>query len=184
MTESDSQPGQYGSGEPIVSYRHDARTLSLSDFEDRHGSAFLLLTAAELSQPDGPSSTAVKVVGIDNAAAERTATLSLLAYPVVRTGRSAGHLLTVGRTRNNDVVVPDVSISRFHAFLKPLTDGGYAIQDASSTNGTVVNGNSVPAQGQGSPVGLKAGDNVRLGQVEFTYVDAKGLCDFLLARDR
>jgi pSer/pThr/pTyr-binding forkhead associated (FHA) protein len=181
MSERDAQPGEYGSGVPIQSYRDDARALTPSDFEERHGSGFLLLTTADLTPPGGPSATAVKVHGVDSAA-ERTATVSLLAYPIVRTGRSTGHLLTVGRTRNNDVVVPDKSISRFHAFLKPSTEGGFAIQDANSTNGTRVNGSSVPVQGQGSAVDLKSGDNIRLGQVEFTYVDARALRDFATAQ--
>jgi hypothetical protein len=173
----------HGSGLPFGAFREDARRLSLADFEQCHGSGFLLLTAAELSEPPGPASTEVHLVGIDEPASDRTASLSLLAYPLLRTERSAGHLVTVGRTSNNDVVIPDLSVSRFHAFLKPVAEGRFQIQDANSTNGTTVNSTSVPAQGHGLGVDLKSGDNVRLGQVELTFLSAQALRDFVLARD-
>ena len=81
---------------------------------------------------------------------------------------------------NNDVVVRDTSVSRFHAYVKPGESGGLLIQDAGSTNGTVVNGQSVPARGNGPAVELKPGDDVRIGQVDFTFIDAEGLRSFAL----
>lgn len=174
----------HGTGVSIKSFREDAALLSPEEFEDKHGQMFLLLSAAELNQPTGPMSTQVKVIGLDEPASERTASLSLVVYPVKRTERSVGHLVTIGRTSNNDVAVPDISISRFHAFVKPGEVTAAAIQDAKSTNGTSVNGMSVPAQGQGSPVDIKTGDNLRLGQIEFTVLDAKALREFTIQKER
>ena len=174
----------HGTGVSIKLIRQDARDLSPEEFEDKHGPMFLLLSAAELHQPAGPMSTEVKVIGIDEPASERTASLSLVVYPLKRSERSVGHLITMGRTSNNDVVIPDISVSRFHAFAKEGETSPVAIQDANSTNGTSVNGDSVPAQGQGAPVDIKTGDNVRLGQVEFTVLDAKALCEFAIAKER
>jgi len=173
-------PAEHGSGIPISALRADARDLSAEEFEDRHGNAFLMLTAAELRTPGGPSMTVVNLESDDDAS-DHTAGLSLLAYPIRRTGRSAGHLVALGRTANNNVVIPDISVSRFHAFAKEVEGGSLAIQDAGSTNGTVVNSDSVPSQGHGPPIELKTGDSVRLGQVEFSYLDARSLLDFLRA---
>ena len=184
MSESESRTGKSrGSGLLLKDFSSDARNLSPADFEERYGSAFLLLTAAELREPAGPAMTEVALVGFDEAGSERTADLALLAYPVVRSERSVGHLVTVGRTSNNDVVIPDLSVSRFHAFMKPVGDGRFQIQDANSTNGTTVNGASVPAQGHGPAVELKSGDNVRLGQVELSFLSAEALREFVLAHD-
>jgi len=183
MTDSQPQRDQArGSGVPLESFRADARELSAEDFEERHGSAFLLLTAAELRKPSGPAPTEVNLAGVDEPTNECTAGLSLLAYPVRRSERSAGHLLTVGRTSNNDVVIPDLSVSRFHAFVKQ-SEGRFQIQDARSANGTTVNSSSVPAQGHGPAVDLKSGDSVRLGQVELTFLSAQALRDFVSAYD-
>jgi pSer/pThr/pTyr-binding forkhead associated (FHA) protein len=78
------------------------------------------------------------------------------------------------------VVIPDLSVSRFHAFMKRSASGTFLVQDAGSTNGTTVNGASVLARGSGPPTEIKAGDNVRVGQLEFTFVDAVGLRAFAL----
>ncbi len=172
-----------GSGIPIRDLRSGARILSPSDFEDRYGSAFLLLTAADLSQPGGPATTEVRLIGLDDAPSASTASLSLVVFPVQRSERSVGHLITIGRASNNDVSIPDLSISRFHAFAKGA-EGGWKIQDAGSTNGTTVNGESVPSQGHGAAVDLKAGDNVRIGQVELTFLGVEELRGFLLKLER
>ena len=55
--------------------------------------------------------------------------------------------------------------------------------DAGSTNGTTVNGVSVPPKGAGAPVDLKTGDSVRLGQMEFTFLEAEALREFVLKFD-
>ncbi|MGH0032346.1 MAG: FHA domain-containing protein [Myxococcota bacterium] len=173
-----------GSAVDLRDLRADAHALSAEAFEDRHGSAFLLLTAAELSVPSGPSTTQVRLLDDEEHPCESTASLSLVAFPVRRTGRSVGHLVTIGRASNNDLAVPDVSISRFHAFLKVGADGAWQIQDAGSTNGTTVNGDHVPQQGHGAAVSLKAGDTVRFGQVELTFLGAAEMQGFVKKLER
>ena len=126
----------------------------------------------------------VRLIGLDDEPAGSTASLSLVAYPIQRTGRSVGHLITIGRAGNNDVSIPDLSISRFHAFVKEGEGGGWQIQDAGSTNGTTVNAEPVPQQGHGAAVGLKAGDNLRLGQVELTFLGVEELRGFVLKLQR
>ena len=88
--------------------------------------------------------------------------------------------MTIGRESTHDIVIPDPSVSRFHAFAKQGADGEFLLQDAGSTNGTTVNGASVPARGAGSPTRLKPGDTVRLGQLDSTFADARGLREFVL----
>lgn len=174
-----SNRGGYGSGIPLETLRPDARTLPLEEFEDRHGAGFLL-HSANAGAASGAPVTEVQLM-LDEPDPGCTAGLALLVYPFRSQG--AGHLVAIGRAPNNDVVIPESSISRFHAFMKAAEDT-FAIQDGGSTNGTTVNSASVPAQGHGPPVELKRGDNVRLGLVELTYLDAQGLREFLLAKDR
>ncbi len=112
--------------------------------------------------------------------------MTLVVHAIRRRQHSPGHLVTVGRAADNDVVIADPSVSRFHAFLKPLGDGRFQIQGANaSTNGTTLNGASVAAQGSGPGADLKSGDSVRFGQVEATFLNAAALRDFaLLQRGR
>ena len=175
-----------GNGVPIRDLRADARALAREAFEERHGRAFLLLSAADLSTPR-PTLTDVRLDGEGHSSyrrVESTANLSLVVFAVRHNGRSAGHLITLGRAPDNDVVVPDVSISRFHAFVKDGGGGRWLMQDAGSTNGTTVNGNSVPRQGHGPATELASGDDVRLGQVDLTFLDSEALVSFALRLER
>ncbi|HEY8966970.1 MAG TPA: FHA domain-containing protein [Candidatus Methylacidiphilales bacterium] len=74
----------------------------------------------------------------------------------------AGQKITVGRTPDNDLHLPDNSISSHHAELN-LEAGDYILADLESTNGTRVNGEKV----QTAP--LRQGDVVRFGNVDLLY---------------
>ena len=82
------------------------------------------------------------------------------------------------------VIVPDPSVSRFHCFARREADGSWRLQDMNSSNGTTVNGASVPARGVGPATPVKPGDNVKLGQVQLTFTDATALRDFTLQAAR
>jgi hypothetical protein len=173
-----------GTGIRIRDLGRDARELPACDFEERHGSGYLLRSAAENERPTDPAATQVALlVDLPSLAYEESASFSLLAYPLVRSRRSVAPLVSIGRTSNSDVVIPDLSVSRFHAFLKPLEDGRFQLQDAGSVNGSAINGDAVPRQGSGPPMDLKSGDNVRLGRVELTFLDADALREFVLEHD-
>jgi ABC-type multidrug transport system ATPase subunit/pSer/pThr/pTyr-binding forkhead associated (FHA) protein len=51
--------------------------------------------------------------------------------------------LRIGRASDNDVVVPDLSVSRYHAELRRGGDGGFEIVDLDSYNGTFVDGQRI-----------------------------------------
>jgi pSer/pThr/pTyr-binding forkhead associated (FHA) protein len=49
-------------------------------------------------------------------------------------------MISVGRAKNNDIVLPYTSVSKFHAFFRKRgEDGPYTLTDAKSTNRTLVN---------------------------------------------
>jgi pSer/pThr/pTyr-binding forkhead associated (FHA) protein len=66
--------------------------------------------------------------------------------------------VVIGRGRGADVVLAEPTISRAHAALG-FDDGGFFVQDLSSTNGTLVNGGRVTRQT------LKHGDEIRMGKL-------------------
>ncbi|WP_344990134.1 ATP-binding cassette domain-containing protein, partial [Tsukamurella soli] len=68
-----------------------------------------------------------------------------------------GGAVSIGRTPENDLVVPDMLVSRHHARLL-TTPAGVVIEDLHSANGTQVNGRRI-----GSPTKLSEGDLVTLG---------------------
>ena len=71
-----------------------------------------------------------------------------------------GTPLAVGRSPRNHVYIDSPSVSRVHARVVPALGCAF-VQDLGSTNGTFVNGNQI----QGAPVGVRAGDMIRFGDV-------------------
>jgi hypothetical protein len=168
-----------GSGLPLEAFVEDARNLDADQFAERFGTGFLMITASSATRPRGGSSTELLLDGEDESGAQ-TAGISVVIHPLRPRDGSGGHLVTVGREPNHDVVVPDPSVSRFHAFVKRDASGDYAVQDAGSTNGTTVNGNSVLARGAGDPTRIHPGDTVKFGRVALTFADAKAVREFAL----
>ena len=167
-----------GSAIPIEALAEDARNLTPENFEARHGSGFLMVSAAGGQDPGGSTSTHLFLDGVDDDAGGRTAGLAVVVYPLRSRAGSEGNLVTIGREARHDVVIADPSVSRFHAFAKCEADGTFLMQDMGSTNGTSVNGASVPPRGAGPPTLVKPGDTVRIGQVEFTFSGARALHEF------
>jgi pSer/pThr/pTyr-binding forkhead associated (FHA) protein len=83
------------------------------------------------------------------------------------TGESTAHDLveetyTIGRSPENSIRLDDTSVSSRHAELVLVAENCY-LKDLGSTNGTLVNGQSV------KEVQLRAGDRIRFGKVEACF---------------
>jgi hypothetical protein len=88
-------------------------------------------------------------------------------------------MITIGRTANNDLVISDVQVSKFHAFFR-IGGGRWELADAGSRNGTFVGGRQL--QQRAAPTPLFSGDVVRIAHLEFTFVDAGGCWDLVQRR--
>jgi predicted ATPase/class 3 adenylate cyclase/pSer/pThr/pTyr-binding forkhead associated (FHA) protein len=74
--------------------------------------------------------------------------------------------VTIGRSRDNDVPLPDdTEASRHHAAIVPNGSGECQLTDLDSTNGTFVNEEQIVAR---HPLTLHPGDRVRVGRTTFT----------------
>lgn len=54
-----------------------------------------------------------------------------------------GEAMSIGREKYNDIVIPDINVSRQHATIRMELNGDWVIEDAGSTNGTAVNGRRI-----------------------------------------
>lgn len=73
---------------------------------------------------------------------------------------------SIGRWQDNDVVVDDRWVSRYHAQVRREGEQ-YVIQDLASKNGTLVNGQRIA-----SPTALADGDEIRVSPlIKLTFVD-------------
>jgi hypothetical protein len=104
-------------------------------------------------------------------------------------------MITLGRARNCDIVIPLRKISKFHCFFSrgiviPLRkiskfhcffsrgdgeSGVYTLADGGSRNGTVLNGERLA---KNRPAAVVSGDRIALGDVvSFTFWSAEAFCD-------
>jgi len=77
--------------------------------------------------------------------------------------RVDGKGLSLGRGKQNDIVLPDHFASIDHAVFR-LQKGHTIVEDLGSTNGTWVNGEQIH-----SPVQMVVGDYVKIGSITFQY---------------
>ena len=84
-----------------------------------------------------------------------------------------GHVLkpglnTIGRFKNNDIVLDEPTVSRRHCVLLVHARGNCELHDTASLNGTFVNGRRV-----GMPVRLTSGDWLRLSSRLLLFVSER-----------
>ena len=83
---------------------------------------------------------------------------------------------SIGRHEDNDIVLPDPSVSGHHAKIRH-EDDGYFIYDFASTNGTRVNGHKTYRKR------IKEGDIIQIGQPAFTFLTKKKFSSSKLGGD-
>jgi hypothetical protein len=74
-------------------------------------------------------------------------------------------LNTVGRSADNDIIVPDQFISRRHCAILVHLQNGCELHDTASKNGTFINGDKLA-----HPTTLKPGDVIRICERQFVFV--------------
>jgi len=72
--------------------------------------------------------------------------------------------INIGRQLDNDIIVEDKRVSRYHAQIKYQPDGQFIIFDLGSTNGITVNG--TPHLRQHT---LRNGDLFTIGSYDFHF---------------
>lgn len=96
-----------------------------------------------------------------------------LSFLSVEWGKQQGQIyelrqevVRIGRTRDNDFMLNDPTVSQFHARIVRLQDGTYGIQDMRSANGVALNELML---GMGYIQPLQDGDRIQLGEVVLLF---------------
>ena len=80
--------------------------------------------------------------------------------------------ISLGRARNNDVVLADSSVSKLHGHYTWDKQGGMFLTDTNSRNGIIVQGERLPVNVR-KPV--RFGDAVSFGSINVTFISAAQL---------
>ncbi len=86
--------------------------------------------------------------------------------------------VTVGRARNNDIVLRHKTVSKFHAWWEYDATGVLWLRDAESKNFSMVNGSLL----QTERVRIEMGAKVRFGSVDCTVCSAETVWDLLAGK--
>jgi FOG: FHA domain len=96
-----------------------------------------------------------------------------IGYVRVEEGKEPGRVyeirkesLSIGRSRESDIFLEDLAVSRLHASVVNMGNDNYALKDEGSANGTKVNGQQVN-KFQTYP--LQDGDRIQLGQTVLVF---------------
>lgn len=87
-------------------------------------------------------------------------------FPVVKARYSPQGPVLIGRTAENDIVIPEYSVSRKHCFIAAVS-GGHRITDWGSANGTLVNEVEI---GKMKPFPLQGGEVLTLGRLMLLFL--------------
>jgi FHA domain len=108
---------------------------------------------------------------VDKTQVVRPAGATRLATLVVRQGKEPGRVYelrkertTIGRSRESDIFLEDLAVSRLHSTINRDDGGRYYLRDENSANGTLLNGQRVSEQE------LQEGDEVQVGQTVLAFV--------------
>ena len=108
-------------------------------------------------EADELPATPAELIDADNIITDTSLSLSLpLDKKVIR----------IGRDVSNDVVIPNKSISTFHATIEYKT-GYYYLEDHRSTNGTKLNNKPIR---ENTSIRLKSGDTIHFADCEFRFL--------------
>jgi len=75
--------------------------------------------------------------------------------------KPGGNPVTVGRGRDNDIIIDDRSVSKFHSTIALTQDGKLIVADVGSSNGTFVNNKAI----KGREV-VDLGDVITFGDID------------------
>lgn len=151
------------------------------------GSALNEKNLAALEHPDDESAEKTQmlkfnktyVVNIDDHLSKRSgpgSSLPYAIYPLMKrpNSDSPANIFKIGRTRDNDMSMKDMAISKAHAVIR-LMKGSFFIEDCGSTNGTRLNGRRVGDK----LVLLRDKDVIALGNYKFTFLYPSSLHELL-----
>jgi hypothetical protein len=145
-------------------------------FRKRYTSPVLIVTGRATRGKRADTDEVTRVTSLEQSGKHR-ASLALVhrVFPLAKATNAATGPVVVGRTSENDVSIPEYSISKRHCAFE-IKDGMMTVADCGSTNGTTLNGTPL---GQGTSVPLCGGEQITMGRFTFVYETPAGFLEFV-----
>jgi hypothetical protein len=154
-----------------------ASTLDESAFTKKHPGIYIVLRGQGERLPDSGVGTTVRMEPqrLSEKAPRETGKFKVI--PVVPRGATPfSDMVSIGRTEENDVVLPNTTVSKLHAYFSEVEGGAWTLTDKGSTNGTAVNGMRLKPD---EPYRLGGSDAVSFGHCHVMVKSSAALWRFL-----
>jgi len=148
----------------LQQYADQFRDIGVDSFKRMYPWPFLVALgmAGDLDHSNASGTTLIRIT---DSVLER-GVIAGRVFPLVKARYAPKGPITIGRTSENDVVIPEFSVSRKHCFIA-VVDGGYRITDWGSANGTLVNEHGI---GKMTPSHLQGGEILTLGRLMLLFL--------------
>jgi hypothetical protein len=165
-------PGLELSAVSVDGMADELQALGEAAFRAKHANGFLILSHAPPAENDWLDlDTSESSIPRYPASAKRRT--GLWAMELAKSRRNAyASKITLGRARNNDIIIRSSKISKLHCTFHPDDRGGFDIADVGSLNGTIVNGVALEVKKRRP---LQAGDYISIWRYVFEFTDLTGL---------
>jgi FHA domain len=154
----------------LKDYSDELRKVGDVVFQSRHRSPMLIVVGKAAELVAESNSLDKTMVAAPSPEAAQTMALLHRVFPVAKAPHAPRGPIRLGRSGENDVAIPEYSISKRQCFFE-FEPEGIMITDCGSTNGTIVADTLIaPAE----PVLIKDGTRIALGRFAFDFRTAAG----------
>jgi hypothetical protein len=102
---------------------------------------------------------------------------TMQAVPVKKTNRNAYKTkITVGRAKNNDIVIRARKVSKIHGTFVPQDRGRFEFMDMGSSNSSIINGTHCKAK---KPILVESGDRIAMWRYIFEFMEPEDMVSLL-----
>jgi FHA domain len=145
-------------------------------FRKRYSAPVLIVTGRATRGKRADTDEVTRVTSL-KASGKHRANLALVrrVFPIEKAPHAPAGPVVVGRTPENDVSIPEYSISKRHCSFE-LKGGLMTVADCGSTNGTTLNGTPLVVD---APVALCGGEQITMGRFTFVYETPAGFLEYV-----
>ena len=159
----------------LTDYAQELKRVGEVVFRRRYSAPVLIVTGRAAELVGERSSREVTMLSKPGGGDVKSLALMHRVFPIVKAPFSPRGPVLVGRTGDNDVAIPEYSISKRYCFFE-FQPGEVSIFDCGSTNCTLLDGQKLePKKG----TRLKGGEIVTLGRYAFMFQPADGFLQYV-----
>ncbi|HBP17197.1 MAG TPA: hypothetical protein DEA08_05290 [Planctomycetes bacterium] len=143
---------------------------------------FLVIAVGVLEAPGNPDSAQFLTMADGTGPLlQQAAAAPILGLELIRARKRGAnpftHMITIGRAKNNDIIVNATDLSKFHAYLsQDPSSGAWTLTDSGSTNGTYLDGERLIPR-ESYPI--EPGQSAFLASTQITLLEGSVLYNFV-----